>query len=231
MPNNEETEQQYVSDDLQLAGRDAALEPLRLAAESGDAEAQVEYARTLHQSFDDPDAAFPWMERAAEQQNPDGLYGLALYYNKGWGCVANPELSFTTMRTAAEAGNAWAQFDLGLYYMKGYGCQADMAKAVEWISKAAEAGLAQAQYEMGVLYLNGEGMPQNLGESLAWFMKAGEQNHPDAVFYIGAAFYDGLGVEKDPVKGMEIMRDAVQMGSYIGQQYIHKFEERSSAPS
>ncbi|NHZ77974.1 hypothetical protein F2P44_01470 [Massilia sp. CCM 8695] len=65
MQNNEETHQQFISDELQIPVREAALASLKLAALSGNAEAQVDYAKTLHQSFDDATAAFPWMERAA----------------------------------------------------------------------------------------------------------------------------------------------------------------------
>ncbi|NHZ91347.1 hypothetical protein F2P45_20350 [Massilia sp. CCM 8733] len=205
-----------IAEERKIAPRTPALAGLKRAAENGDADAQVEYAKKLHREFNDPVEGFRWLERAAAQNHPEGQYILSLYYLNGWSVAKNPEMAFKIMQASADTGFPGAQLDLGLFYIKGTGTRTDLKKAAEWIRKAADVGQPVAQYEMGLLYLNGEGVQRHFGTALQWFWKAGAQNHPDAMFHVGAAIYEGAGgVEKDPVKGWEIIQDALRLGSKV----------------
>ncbi|NHZ63539.1 tetratricopeptide repeat protein [Massilia genomosp. 1] len=204
-----------IAEERKIPARTAELAPLKRAAEDGDAAAQVAYAKYLHQQFDDPIEGFRWMERAAAQNHPEGLYGLSLYYTNGWSGLKSPGLAFKLMQSSAEKGYHWAELDLGLFYIKGSGTKKDLNKAAEWISKAAAAGLPVAQYEMGLLNLNGEGVKRDFLEALRWFDKAAQQNHPDAMFYIGAAMYEGSGTDKNPAQGWAMIQEALRLGSKV----------------
>ncbi|UOD32377.1 sel1 repeat family protein [Massilia violaceinigra] len=196
---------------------------VKRAAEEGDAEAQVVYAKILHQELNDPGEAFRWMERAAAQQHPEGLYCLALFYLNGWSGVTSPGTGFKLMQASAMAGYAWGQVDLGLLFIKGLGTERDAAQAAQWIAKAAETGLPIAQYEMGLLHLNGEGVQRDFLTALRWFQKAAEQNHPDALFYLGAAVYEGSGTDKNPAQGWAIIQEALRLGSSLAQNNIGNY--------
>ncbi|UOD32379.1 sel1 repeat family protein [Massilia violaceinigra] len=218
-----------IAEERQIAPRTPALAGLKRAAENGDTDAQVEYARKLHRQFNDPDEGFRWLERAAAQNHPEGLYILSLYYLNGWSVARNPEMAFNIMQKSADTGFVGAQLDLGLFYIKGDGTQIDLKKAAEWIRKAADVGHPVAQYEMGLLHLNGEGVQRNFGTALQWFWKAGAQHHPDAMFYVGAALYEGAGVEKDQVKGWELIQDALRLGSKVASDNLKGYPKPAGA--
>ncbi|NHZ97222.1 hypothetical protein F2P46_16055 [Massilia sp. CCM 8734] len=227
---NQRKDQMLMSEERKIPARSPELAPLKRAAEDGDAGAQVDYAKYLHQQFDDPAEAFRWLERAAAQQHPEGLYILSLFYLNGWNGVQSPGVGFKLMEASAETGFPAAQLDLGLMYIKGTGTAPDLPMAAQWIAKAAAAGLPVAEYEMGLLHLNGEGVERDFLTALGWFKKAADQHHPDGLFYIGAAVYEGLGTDKNPAHGWEIIQEALRMGSTVARNNLQNYPEAAAAP-
>jgi TPR repeat protein len=85
-----------------------------------------------------------WLEKAAEQGDPEAQYNLGLAYIKGLGVSADFGVAFRWMVKAAEQGLAPAQSRLGLLYVTGDGVALDPIEAHKWLILASKAGDAAA---------------------------------------------------------------------------------------
>ena len=135
------------------------MELMRKAAEAGYAPAQARLAYVLDQAEEDAEAV-KWFQKAAEQANSEGMFGLGSMYNRGDAVEKNPELGFEWFLKAAEQNYIPAMRVCAYAYEEGnLNLQVDYAKAVHWFSRAAALGdqlsiqkLAKA-YETGQLGL------------------------------------------------------------------------------
>lgn len=79
-----------------------------------------------------------WLTRAAEQNDPEALYYLALCYQCGDGVEKDDKLAFNLLYRAAEQGYPEAQYVLSTL------CN-DKNEEIKWLKLAAEQGHAQAK--------------------------------------------------------------------------------------
>ena len=144
------------------------LEWYRLAAEKGDARAQV-HLGFIHQQGrgvpQDHDEAVKWYRLAAAQ----GQYNLAVRFIKGSGVRRDYGVAARWYRLAAEQGHVKAQVSLGNMYSKGIGVIQDHAEAAKWYQLAAAQGDAIAQFNLGVSYVKGLGVDKDYLQAHMWF--------------------------------------------------------------
>ena len=116
-------------------------------AEAGDAAAQAEVARVFTQMGgsleqygpqNDYEESFKWAKKAAEQDNLDGIYCLALCYEHGRGTEMSKEKAAETYEKAAVKGHAPSQWNLAVCYLNGSGCEQDQVKGYMWAYQAAD---------------------------------------------------------------------------------------------
>lgn len=128
----------------------------------------------------DDNAAFIWIQRAAEQALPEAQATLGVMYGRGYGVAQDEAQAIQWFRKAAVNGSATGQYNLGVAYAKGHGVVQDFHEAVNWFRKAAEQGYASAQFNLGVAYVRGDGVAKDEAEAVKWFRLAASQGHPDA---------------------------------------------------
>jgi uncharacterized protein len=102
--------------------------------------------------------AFKEFRAAAETNDANCQYNLALMYEQGIGVAKDEKAARVWYCKAAEQGNANAQFNLGVLYENGRGGAVDFAQANQWYRKAAMQGDALAIGNLGMLYLRGDGV-------------------------------------------------------------------------
>ncbi len=165
----------------------------------------------------DLDAAFGWAQKSASQDNPIGLYNLAVFYKNGSVVEADTsrskalyEEAFAGMVALAESGDQIAQANLGWMYANGRGVEQNDAEAVRWYRKAAEQGYASAQYNLGWMYANGRGVEQNDAEAVRWYRKAAEQGYASAQYNLGWMYANGRGVEQNDAEAVKWYRKAAE---------------------
>jgi len=95
---------------------------------------------------------------AAETNDANCQYNLALMYERGIGVAKDEQEARAWYRKAAEQGNSNAQFNLGVLYENGHGGDVDFAQANQWYRKAAVQGDALAIGNLGMLYIRGNGV-------------------------------------------------------------------------
>ena len=130
-------------DDLQEAGG-----WFLLAARSGNANAQrfyglilMEIARAL------PPEALEWLQRSADQGDPDSENFLGQYAANPPRNYAQPDYAAAAnhFRRAIELGSPKAALNLGNLFAEGLGVAKDTATAIELYKGAADAGLVEAR--------------------------------------------------------------------------------------
>jgi hypothetical protein len=147
--NAQPTRRVYQADAATLAAADNDV--IRANAEKGSATDQyylgMNYLTGHGVTKDLPQAAV-WLEKAANQNQPDAQAFLGEMYASGNGTTKNVERAVELFRKAVAGGSERGFLDLGYAYEKGIGVPQDAKQAVELYRKAkpnprAQEGLAR----------------------------------------------------------------------------------------
>lgn len=122
---------------------------LRKAAEQGDAECQLYYAKNLFYENEESDPlshqeeAYEWYKKAAEQGNRLAQYAVARSLFYGIGVKKNETTSFEWCHKAAKQGLQCAQVTLSIMYGRGLGINLDDVKSEYWYRMAYDLNSAE----------------------------------------------------------------------------------------
>ena len=192
---------------------------LQIKAESGDTEAQKEFAALQIRNGNDADA-FKWFRKAANQGDAEAQYEVGLCYANGIGVVQDCVESVIWFRKSAEQGDAEAQVALGSCYMRGEGVVRDFNEAMKWYQKAAKQDVAFAKYWIGFFYENGLGVEANITEAIKWYVQAEHQGLDLAQYSLGLCYLNGDGVARDIEKAFSLLLKAAEQGFVNAQSLV-----------
>ena len=198
------------------AGDESALQALKKAAESGDADSQFQLGRAY--SFGGPilksdfDLAAKWAEKAAMSGNLEAQSNMGYLYSIGQGVPKDAVKAISWWQRCAEQGFVQCQFNLGLAYDQGNLVPKDPDKAFYWMNKAAMQGAAVAQVTVGMMHGRGIGTREDPKEALAWYRKAAAQGNEIAMTNIGSMYANGEVVTKDPAEALRWLEKPVSSG-------------------
>ena len=111
-----------------------------------------------------------WLEKAANNDEPEALYQLGVYYSEGG--EADLAKSIKYYQRAAELNHADAALALSYLYDEGISVEQDDDKALFFLKKAAELENQEAIDELAAQALSGEGN-MDAKEAEYWIKKAG----------------------------------------------------------
>lgn len=134
---------------------------------------------------------------AADKGDDDGMWRLALCYQKGKGVEKNLEKSFELFKKSAEKDNPEACYGLGQCYYLGYGVEKDYNEAFVLFQKAAGKGQRGSLWQLGRCYEYGHGVNQNLVKAYEWYKKSAEAGSSEGQWRLGRCYEKGIGVSKD----------------------------------
>jgi TPR repeat protein len=201
---------------FQERGRKRA-EAWKKAAESGNVQGMVLYARTLQEGAGvakDPAEVVKWLRKAADKGEPVAMTNLGACYHDGLGLTKDPAEATRWYRRAADAGEPLAMIFLGDCHERGIGvAQKDPIEAVKWYRKAADAGAARGLSCLGNCYFHGRGVTKDHGEAVKRYREAAVLGEPFAMNELGDAYEFGNGVSKDPVEAVKWYRRAADAGN------------------
>jgi TPR repeat protein len=176
-----------------LRDRGEALKWYRFAAERGFARSQANLGQLLLEKKDAE--ARLWIEKAAAQKEPRGLYLLGMLHLE----AGEDAQAAGLLREAAEGKDRDARYRLGLLYGAGRGVEKDDTLGMQWVRRAAEQGQAQAQYFMAAAYSRGlYGLKRDDITAADWLRRSARQGNVDAQYALANAYADGRGVAYDP---------------------------------
>ncbi|TIO49842.1 MAG: peptidase C14 caspase catalytic subunit p20 [Mesorhizobium sp.] len=85
-------------------------------------------------------------------------------------------------------------------------------EAKKAIQEAADRGHVRAVFELGYLNATGTGMPANRRQANAFYAAASDKGDPYGMTSWGRALFNGYGVDRDTVKGLDLLLKAAAMG-------------------
>jgi len=146
-----------------------AMELLERSAVDGYAPAQVNLAYILDTSERDREA-FEWYRRAAEANDPAGIFGLGGMYAKGEGVARDAAMAGRLTRRAAEMEHLPAMRAYAYALQNGsLGFDRDTRAAAEWFHRAAQAGDPVSMRRLRDAYALGQlGLPVDPRQAAQW---------------------------------------------------------------
>lgn len=144
------------------------------------------------------------------------------------GKVIDGDAFFISAANNVQSSDAKAQFDLGVMYLRGIGVPQDYMKALKFFEKASVQGHERAKdyiprtyFALGSDYFGEDAIEgQDDQEAFKWFSKAAELGHAQSQYIIGRMYYFGEGIQKDEVKGVELLKQSAQNGFKEAQKLI-----------
>ncbi len=224
-----------------LQQSDACDEDLKLMAEKGDVTKQLELARKCwdNELYED---AFRWYERAATQNNAEGIYGLGVCYKKGFGVEKDEKEAFQCFLKATDLGLLEAQFELAEAYQDGKGVQMDSERAFDLYFKSAQKGHKISEFMVGWYLMRDFGVMdsafittrrKDTVKAFEWFMKSALQGYHPAQRRIGAFYESGTNpCVRNIERALEWYQKAAEQGNdkavfAIGRLYANGLDERN----
>jgi TPR repeat protein len=214
----------------------AFLEAMK-RADKGDARAMTLlgelYSNGLGVAQDDAKAV-RWYRLAAERNDRDALFALAIFHIARRGGLHDRAEAAKLLATAAKLGNSAAAYDLGLLYLEGQQFPQDFGRAAGLFKQASQAGNAEAQYALATLYKDGKGVDKNPDEAARLLGAATLAENIDAQVEYAIVLFNGGFVRppgaqpavdavttipggRDKPKAIALLRKAALRGSPIAQ--------------
>jgi len=182
---------------------------------SGNPEAQIRLGDAFIEQYSDEKTALQWYKKAADQNNPEGLFLTGLYND-------NFAESLIFFEKAAELGHVKATHLTISFYKNGRkGVPQDFEKAFKWQKRLVEIHPTSGAIEsLANYYFDGLGVQKNVPKAYELYFKAIEIEDPSAIDYIPLfSSYIKLGdyyfhVDKDYKKAMYWYKKALAITNF-----------------
>ena len=179
----------------------AGIGHLAQAADSGLVDAMFDlgvcHAYGLFVDTVDHEKAIHYLRHLADNDNPDGLYMMALYHEHDKLASdlipADTAEALRLFQKAAGLGSADAQCRLGDLYRAGRRVGRDNAKALSLYMEASLQGSAEGTYRVGRSHLEGCGTPVDTAAAIPYLKNAAAQGVGDAAYQMAEMYNYGRG--------------------------------------
>lgn len=172
-----------------------AAEWYKVAAENGVVAAYVDlaqfYIHGLGGMKQDERLGFEWMKKAADEDDVNGIAGVANCYHFGTGVNKNMTSAIDYYKKAADRGNALSQYNLYRIYRYGDGVPANNIDALKYLRLAADQGDEDALHSLGYEYSEGVLLRREPSKALEYLQKAADAGNIYSVATLGLLYYDG----------------------------------------
>lgn len=161
------------------------------------------------------DLACEWYQKAADQEDQEGLFRLGCCYLGGKGITKSEVKANSYFQRAGEKGHILSLVFLGFHYQRSKHDKS-LKKAFEYFKKAADMGEPAAQYIVGRFYEHGEGINQSDEKALAYYERASAQNlfssvdHISVDHKIGELYYLDRGINQSYEKAAHYFKKAAK---------------------
>lgn len=158
---------------------------------------------------------------------------LAQMYMDGTGVEQDYQKAAQWYAKAADEGNVGGISSLAALYQMGWGVEKDTTKALELYCKAGEMGDDHSQLTAAKMLIDGDEVEKDTTRGAAMLVPLVERDEPivDAEAYLGLLYMNGIGVEKDPVKGFDLLDKASEHGMQAATVMLEQMKTEDIIPS
>lgn len=174
-----------------------------------------------------PDAACELAVKIAEMplfdpNDPDcvllqkeGLFRLALYKERGYGCTADMQEALKYMYQAADKGYGEARVQLARYLIMGKACKPKPELAWNLLKTQAKADPATPHvfFYMGYMCYRGLGHNPNPRKAADFFHLGARMNDADCMNNLAAMYESGIAVKRNAGTALTLYRRAAALGN------------------
>ncbi len=153
-----------------------AIEWLRIAAEEGNAYAQMSLGGLYEGWADNRDEGAKWELLAAKQGLVDAQYYIGMLHLYGYTSGVNdpkgyndPVEALMWFKLAADQGNTNAQDAIGSVYLNGWGAAEDHKEAYRWFHMAADKGNSESKCSLAKMYATGDTVEKDMAMAKKFF--------------------------------------------------------------
>ena len=165
-----------------------------------------------HHKYKEYDKALEIWEKLAKKNNPEAIYQLGDYYERGLAVEKNEQKAFKYYSKAAKMDSDIGLYAMGRCYRWGIGVEKEDVKAYQYFKKAAERNYMLAYVELAECYHNGWGVMKNIPEAVKWYTKGAEEHDADAQFELGCLLLFGKEIQQDAGQGLQWLELASMQG-------------------
>jgi uncharacterized protein len=179
-------------------------------------------------SLVDQTQALKYMRLGADEGDPLANLVLASWYLHGTLVDKDSVLAFEYANKSASGGLAAGEMLLVTMYINGVGTQRNARQAEYWCEKAAIAGNVQAEAILAMGSLSGEmGFAVDVARGMKWLKIAARDRDSQSEYLLGILYLSGIGVDRDAVKGMQLLGDAARQGDARATLYVRLYNDNS----
>ena len=177
--------------------------------------------------------AIYWIQKSAENLNPEAIHELGGYYYRSYGDIAvDKQEARELFKQAALIGHTSAATDYGLMLLWGQGGAKNESEAKRWLHFAAERGQNNAKYFLGELYQQGsDTFPQDDFIAFDFYKCAADKGHGKARFATHRMYENGWGTSKNPELSRKYLLLAAESGNLDALQKIGKEDAVTKGPT
>ena len=211
---------------MTLAGAEKMEPGLRLLAHAamlGDAAAQSHLGFRLlwwGKSVEEQEKGIAWLQSAAGQGHPVGIYRLGEAHEKGRGTPEDKAKAADLYERGVQMGNVDCQAALGRMLYCGSGIPENLERAHELFHLASLQGDANGTYMLGISYSYGGGTPKDELLALECFTQAAELGDDAAAFRVGRAHLMAEGTPKNLGAAVKWFKKSARGGSTHAKLYL-----------
>lgn len=180
------------------------LHYLIAAAEKGNADAQFSIGDLYYNGNcglnANPEEAFKWYLKSAQQNHPTGLKRVGTRYIDGDGVEKDLDKAEEYLLRARDHGAFDIDFFLGDVAM----CRKDYDTAIKLFEEFPDDPAAFFMIGHCYALLAEQNGTEDYSKAVEYWEKASEYNDPPSMFLTGACYYEGHGVEKDLNKAVDL---------------------------
>lgn len=157
-----------------------ASQSCELAAQQGESHAQWLLAQIyrfgLLKAGENPEKAFSWYLKAAEQGHIAAMREVGSGYLYGAGVEENYQLAHRWLSKSAKQGDSIAAFALGYMYFEGKGRDQDVGSAINWFKRAAVENHAMSMNNLAWIFATSSNKAyQSTKKANYWIKKMNEK--------------------------------------------------------
>jgi TPR repeat protein len=173
----------------------------------------LQAAQSLLAAGDYSNAYDRYRAAAMNGHHPLAQFTLALFYQNGWGRVADRKTACEWFEQAAQNNVPAAQHMTGLCFEEGIHRPADPVAAACWFQKAAQAGQLNSNCHLGNLLMIGNGIAKNPLQALELCRPAALQGSVPAQLWMGKFYLYGDSSVRNPQEAYQWFLAAAQKQS------------------